>query len=111
MRGVIILKKSAILLSMMLVFSLFTFTACGTGNNTNGAVDNGTTVEENTNGGVVNDVKDGVEDMGDAVEDGAEDLVNGTENLVNGNDRNTTDNTNNMNNTTDRTQENSTTKQ
>lgn len=92
------MKKSALVLSMMLALSLFMFTGCG-GNDQADMNGNGTTTEQN-DGSIVDETEKGVDDMGNAVEDGMEDMADDAEDMMDGNDGNTTNNNNDNNNNT-----------
>ena len=48
MRGVMILRKSALVLSLICLMTMFVFVGCGGNNDNNGTTDNGTVVEEHT---------------------------------------------------------------
>lgn len=86
------MKKSALVLSLVVLMTMFTFAGCGEKDtNNNGMQENGTTIEEN-NDGIIDETEKGVKDLGDDIEQGAEDIVDDTEDVLDGNDRKPSDN-------------------
>ena len=80
------MKKSALVLAMMLALSLFTFVGCGN----NKATDmNGNGMNTERNGGVVNETEKAVDDMGNAVEDGVDDMGDAVEDMTDMGERST----------------------
>ena len=87
------LKKSAFVLAMMLMLSLFTFVGCGENDKSGDMTDNNTITENND--GIVDETEKGVDDLGNAAEDGVDDLADDAEDLVDGGDNNAKKNTDN----------------
>ena len=73
------MKKSALVLSMMLVLSLFTFVGCGNDKATDMNGDEMKTEQNENSGSVVDETEKAVDDMGNAVEDGMDDVGDGVE--------------------------------
>ena len=81
-----VLKKSALVLSLVVLMTMFTFVGCGGNDDSNnGTTENGTTIEKNDEG-IIDETEKGVEDLGEDVKNGAEDIVDDTENMLDGND-------------------------
>lgn len=76
------MKKTRILLAMLLAISVFAFAGCGDNDKNDSKVNDGTTVEQTTDkgSGAGEDLKNDAEDLGNDVKDGAEDMLDGTDN-------------------------------
>ena len=80
------MKKSALVLALVLMMTMSTFVGCGENSkDSNSMVENGTITEEPTDN-IVDEKEKGVDDLGNDIKDGAEDLVDDTEDVLDGND-------------------------
>lgn len=86
------MKKTRILLAMLLALSVLTFAGCGDNNKAGEGANNGTTIQETTDNAAEN-LKDDAEDLGNDVKNGAEDMLDGTDNANDGTSRNNTNET------------------
>jgi hypothetical protein len=69
-----ILKKSALVLSLVVLMTMFTFVGCGENDGNTSTNDNGMITEENTDN-IIDETEKGVDDLGNDVKNGAEGFV------------------------------------
>ena len=75
------MKKSALVLSLVVLMTMFAFVGCGENDGNTSTNDNGTITEEHTDN-IIDETEKGVDDLGNDIKNGAEDIVDDTENML-----------------------------